>query len=196
MYRNIEFDCWNDIRKEAKRYNAYCNDYNFKVNSRTLPSVSSHTHAYTRFMSILRVSTSYISPPTPHSHTPHTSHFKRFHFCLMWNFLLSLYPSRCFVLFVFQVGAKCRVELEHELEMLTCHIQKISHDKASCLIFLEKLGKKILVPLCIIVIFFFFKRRLSVYSYIFWLNFYCLSDIWFYIIYIAFKYVSSVWFLI
>ncbi|XP_032307808.1 protein ovarian tumor locus isoform X2 [Drosophila ananassae] len=74
MYRNIEFDCWNDIRKEAKRYNAYCNDYNFKV------------------------------------------------------------------------GAKCRVELEHELEMLTCHIQKISHDKASCLIFLEKLGKKILVP--------------------------------------------------
>ncbi|KAH8327443.1 deubiquitinase otu isoform X1 [Drosophila kikkawai] len=31
MYRNIEFDCWNDIRKEAKRYNAYANDYNFKV---------------------------------------------------------------------------------------------------------------------------------------------------------------------
>ncbi|XP_044316975.1 protein ovarian tumor locus isoform X2 [Drosophila rhopaloa] len=31
MYRNIEFDCWNDIRKEAKRYNVYVNDYNFKV---------------------------------------------------------------------------------------------------------------------------------------------------------------------
>ncbi|KAH8320184.1 hypothetical protein KR074_010341 [Drosophila pseudoananassae] len=74
MYRNIEFDCWNDIRKEAKRYNAYCNDYNFKV------------------------------------------------------------------------GAKCRVELHHELDMVTCHIQKISRDNASCLVFLESIGKKILVP--------------------------------------------------
>nr|AAA28740.1 ovarian tumor protein isoform [Drosophila melanogaster] len=31
MYRNIEFDCWNDMRKEAKLYNVYINDYNFKV---------------------------------------------------------------------------------------------------------------------------------------------------------------------
>ncbi|XP_022213997.2 protein ovarian tumor locus isoform X2 [Drosophila obscura] len=31
MYRNVEFDVWNDIRKEAKRYNVYNNDYNFKV---------------------------------------------------------------------------------------------------------------------------------------------------------------------
>ncbi|KAH8256664.1 hypothetical protein KR026_012286 [Drosophila bipectinata] len=74
MYRNIEFDCWNDIRKEAKRHNAYCNDYNFKV------------------------------------------------------------------------GAKCRVELQHEVEMVTCHIQKISRDNSSCLVFLEKIGKMTLVP--------------------------------------------------
>jgi len=31
MYRNIEFDSWNDVRKEAKRFNVYANDYNFKV---------------------------------------------------------------------------------------------------------------------------------------------------------------------
>ncbi|KAH8275102.1 hypothetical protein KR018_012285 [Drosophila ironensis] len=74
MYRNIEFDCWNDIRKEAKRYNSYCNDYNF------------------------------------------------------------------------QVGAKCQVEMEHEPEMLICHIQKISLNKISSLVFVEKFGKKILVP--------------------------------------------------
>ncbi|KAH8288191.1 hypothetical protein KR054_008321 [Drosophila jambulina] len=74
MYRNIEFDCWNDIRKEAKRYNAYANDYNFKV------------------------------------------------------------------------GAKCRVEMEHEWDLYTCHIQKIFRDKTHCVVFVEKIGKMILVP--------------------------------------------------
>ncbi|KAH8362444.1 hypothetical protein KR200_009735 [Drosophila serrata] len=74
MYRNIEFDCWNDIRKEAKRYNAYANDYNFKV------------------------------------------------------------------------GAKCRVEMEHAFELSTCHIQMIFRDKTHCLVFVEKIGKKLLVP--------------------------------------------------
>ncbi|KAL7745597.1 hypothetical protein ACLKA6_009819 [Drosophila palustris] len=34
MYRNIEFDSWNDMRKEAKRYNIYANDYNFKVGAK------------------------------------------------------------------------------------------------------------------------------------------------------------------
>ncbi|ALC49321.1 otu [Drosophila busckii] len=34
MYRNIEFDSWNDVRKEAKRYNSYANDYNFKVGAK------------------------------------------------------------------------------------------------------------------------------------------------------------------
>ncbi|EDW75094.2 uncharacterized protein Dwil_GK19888 [Drosophila willistoni] len=31
MYRNVEFDCWNDVRKEAKRFNSYAGDYDFKV---------------------------------------------------------------------------------------------------------------------------------------------------------------------
>ncbi|KAH8235500.1 hypothetical protein KR032_001680 [Drosophila birchii] len=74
MYRNIEFDCWNDIRKEAKRYNAYANDYNFKV------------------------------------------------------------------------GAKCRVEMEPEFELSTCHIQIIFRDKTHCVVYVEKIGKKLLVP--------------------------------------------------
>ncbi|KAH8416409.1 hypothetical protein KR222_002809, partial [Zaprionus bogoriensis] len=34
MYRNIEFDTWSDLRKEAKRYNVYANDYNFKVGAK------------------------------------------------------------------------------------------------------------------------------------------------------------------
>lgn len=38
MYRNIEFDSWSDMRKEAKRYNVYANDYNFKVS--LIPSIS------------------------------------------------------------------------------------------------------------------------------------------------------------
>ncbi|XP_041563048.1 protein ovarian tumor locus isoform X1 [Drosophila elegans] len=74
MYRNIEFDCWNDMRKEAKRYNVYVNDYNFKV------------------------------------------------------------------------GAKCKVELEYESEMYTCHIQSISKDKTTCVVFAEMLGQKLWVP--------------------------------------------------
>jgi len=49
MYRNIEFDCWNDIRKEAKRYNVYVNDYNFKVNLGDIRIIVQHTYA--RFMS-------------------------------------------------------------------------------------------------------------------------------------------------
>lgn len=47
MYRNIEFDCWNDMRKEAKLYNVYINDYNFKVNcAEHWIIVSTHTHAH------------------------------------------------------------------------------------------------------------------------------------------------------
>ncbi|XP_043072394.1 protein ovarian tumor locus isoform X2 [Drosophila grimshawi] len=34
IYRNIEFDSWNDMRKEAKRYNVYVNDYNFKTGAK------------------------------------------------------------------------------------------------------------------------------------------------------------------
>ncbi|XP_034670701.1 protein ovarian tumor locus isoform X2 [Drosophila subobscura] len=40
MYRNVEFDVWNDIRKEAKRYNLYNNDYNFKAPYDTLHPVA------------------------------------------------------------------------------------------------------------------------------------------------------------
>ncbi|KAH8304704.1 hypothetical protein KR044_000700 [Drosophila immigrans] len=39
MYRNIEFDSWNDMRKEAKRFNIYANDYNFKVHYEALHPV-------------------------------------------------------------------------------------------------------------------------------------------------------------
>ncbi|XP_041675178.1 protein ovarian tumor locus isoform X2 [Drosophila eugracilis] len=74
MYRNIEFDSWNDMRKEAKRYNVYVNDYNFKV------------------------------------------------------------------------GAKCKVELENQLEMSTCHIQNISKDRTHSVVFVEAIGKKLWVP--------------------------------------------------
>ncbi|XP_034135727.1 protein ovarian tumor locus isoform X2 [Drosophila guanche] len=36
MYRNVEFDVWNDIRKETKRHSVYNNDYNFKVGAKCL----------------------------------------------------------------------------------------------------------------------------------------------------------------
>ncbi|EDW27503.1 GL20244 [Drosophila persimilis] len=76
MYRNVEFDVWNDIRKESKRYNVYHNDYNFKV------------------------------------------------------------------------GAKCLVEfnLGKEVEDCTGYIQKINSKKNESIVFIEKLGKNILVP--------------------------------------------------
>ncbi|XP_017147613.1 protein ovarian tumor locus isoform X2 [Drosophila miranda] len=40
MYRNVEFDVWNEIRKESKRFNVYHNDYNFKVPYDTIHPVA------------------------------------------------------------------------------------------------------------------------------------------------------------
>lgn len=52
-----------------------------------------------------------------------------------------------FFLLSFQVGAKCRVELqtENDRQMYTCHIQKIGTDKSFCVVFVENFGKEYLV---------------------------------------------------
>lgn len=59
-------------------------------------------------------------------------------------------PRLVAVLFVFQVGAKCKVELPNETEMYTCHVQNISKDKNYCHVFVERIGKEIVVPLLFI----------------------------------------------
>lgn len=75
MYRNIEFDSWNEARKELKLQNWYKGDTNFKV------------------------------------------------------------------------GAKCHVKLrKSENDLYTCHIQEIAMDKGYCIVFIEQLGEKRLVP--------------------------------------------------
>ncbi|XP_011179954.1 uncharacterized protein LOC105210596 isoform X3 [Zeugodacus cucurbitae] len=75
MYRNIEFDAWNEQRKEQKLQNWYSGDTNFKV------------------------------------------------------------------------GAKCHVKLcKSENDLYTCHIQEIAVDKGYCIVFIEQLGEKRLVP--------------------------------------------------
>ncbi|XP_004527432.1 protein ovarian tumor locus isoform X2 [Ceratitis capitata] len=75
MYRNIEFDAWNEQRKEQKLQNWYNGDTNFKV------------------------------------------------------------------------GAKCHVRLcKSENDLYTCHIQEIAVDKGYCIVFIEQLGEKRLVP--------------------------------------------------
>ncbi|KNC26490.1 Protein ovarian tumor locus [Lucilia cuprina] len=75
MYRNIEFDSWNEMRKELKLQNWYNGDANFKV------------------------------------------------------------------------GAKCHVKLrKSEQDLYTCHIQEIAVDKGQCIVFVEQLGEKRLVP--------------------------------------------------
>ncbi|KAM7349309.1 ovarian tumor isoform 2-T2 [Cochliomyia hominivorax] len=75
MYRNIEFDSWNEMRKELKMQHWYNGDTNFKV------------------------------------------------------------------------GAKCHVKLrKSEQDLYTCHIQDISLDKGQCIVFIEQLGEKRLVP--------------------------------------------------
>ncbi|XP_054728339.1 uncharacterized protein LOC129237548 isoform X2 [Anastrepha obliqua] len=75
MYRNIEFDAWNEQRKEQKLQNWYNGDTNFKV------------------------------------------------------------------------GAKCHVKLcKSENDVYTCHIQEIAVDKGYCIVFIEQLGEKRLVP--------------------------------------------------
>ncbi|XP_075159122.1 ovarian tumor isoform X2 [Haematobia irritans] len=75
MYRNIEFDSWNEMRKEIKLQNWYNGDSNFKV------------------------------------------------------------------------GAKCHVKLrKSEQDLYTCHIQEIAVDKGQCIVFVEQLGEKRLVP--------------------------------------------------
>uniref|UniRef100_A0A1I8M9Y6 Uncharacterized protein n=1 Tax=Musca domestica TaxID=7370 RepID=A0A1I8M9Y6_MUSDO len=75
MYRNIEFDSWNEMRKEMKLQNWYNGDSNFKV------------------------------------------------------------------------GAKCHVKLrKSEQDLYTCHIQEIAVDKGQCIVFVEQLGEKRLVP--------------------------------------------------
>ncbi|XP_055844906.1 protein ovarian tumor locus isoform X2 [Episyrphus balteatus] len=75
MYRNIEFDSWNEARKELKLQNWYNGDSNFKV------------------------------------------------------------------------GAKCHVKLQKsESDLYTCHIQEIAMEKGYCVVFIEQLGEKRLVP--------------------------------------------------
>lgn len=75
MYRNIEFDSWNEARKELKLQNWYNGDSNFKV------------------------------------------------------------------------GAKCHVKLQKsENDLYTCHIQEIAMEKGYCVVFVEQLGEKRLVP--------------------------------------------------
>ncbi|XP_055909119.1 protein ovarian tumor locus isoform X2 [Eupeodes corollae] len=75
MYRNIEFDAWNEARKELKLQNWYNGDSNFKV------------------------------------------------------------------------GAKCHVKLQKsENDLYTCHIQEIAMEKGYCVVFIEQLGEKRLVP--------------------------------------------------
>ncbi|XP_067639850.1 protein ovarian tumor locus isoform X2 [Eurosta solidaginis] len=75
MYRNIEFDAWNEQRKEQKLQNWYNGDANFKV------------------------------------------------------------------------GAKCHVKLcKSGNDLYTCHIQEIAVDKGYCVVFIEQLGEKRLVP--------------------------------------------------
>jgi len=76
-----------------------------------------------------------------HIHTHHTLHYV---LCPKPCFILACLVA---VLFVFQVGAKCKVELEHESEMYTCHVQFISKDKTYCVVFVEAIGKKLGVPL-------------------------------------------------
>jgi len=66
-------------------------------------------------------------------------------------------PRLVAVLFVFQVGAKCKVELPNETEMYTCHVQNISKDKNYCHVFVERIGKEIVVPL----LFIWFSRPLQ-----------------------------------
>lgn len=80
-----------------------------------------------------------------HTHTHHT-HFPSL--VQLLSFIFHPRPSLgVSVLFVLQVGAKCRVEMEHEWELSTCHIQQIFQDKSHCVVFVEKLGKKLLVAL-------------------------------------------------
>lgn len=48
---------------------------------------------------------------------------------------------------IFQVGAKCHVKLrKSEQDLYTCHIQEIAVDKGQCIVFVEQLGEKRLVP--------------------------------------------------
>lgn len=48
---------------------------------------------------------------------------------------------------IFQVGAKCHVKLRRsEQDLYTCHIQEIAVDKGQCIVFVEQLGEKRLVP--------------------------------------------------
>lgn len=49
--------------------------------------------------------------------------------------------------YVFQVGAKCHVQLyKSENTLYTCHIQEILMEKGLCTVFIEQLGEKRLVP--------------------------------------------------
>ncbi|XP_036318746.1 uncharacterized protein LOC118733464 [Rhagoletis pomonella] len=89
MYRNIEFDAWNEQRKEQKLQNWYNGDTNFKL----IRCQQTRVHK------------------------------------------------------IFQVGAKCHVKLcKSENDVYTCHIQEIAVDKGYCIVFIEQLGEKRLVP--------------------------------------------------
>ncbi|XP_013108445.2 uncharacterized protein LOC106087820 isoform X1 [Stomoxys calcitrans] len=90
MYRNIEFDSWNEMRKEMKLQNWYNGDSNFKF-----------------------------------VHCQKTKRVRK----------------------IFQVGAKCHVKLrKSEQDLYTCHIQEIAVDRGQCIVFVEQLGEKRLVP--------------------------------------------------
>lgn len=92
MYRNIEFDCWNDMRKEAKLYNVYINDYNFKVNcAEHWIIVSTHTHAHQHTFHVNHPSK--LTPFHFHLYTGYTLYFT-IHVCLALSFLVS---SPCYL---------------------------------------------------------------------------------------------------
>lgn len=66
--------------------------------------------------------------------------------CFMSYIQLIRYSTRR-VRKIFQVGAKCHVKLrKSEQDLYTCHIQEIAVDKGQCIVFVEQLGEKRLVP--------------------------------------------------
>uniref|UniRef100_T1H136 Tudor domain-containing protein n=1 Tax=Megaselia scalaris TaxID=36166 RepID=T1H136_MEGSC len=89
MYRNIEFDSWNEIRKEIRAglINWYKGGSNFQK-------------------------------------------LKRRSVCAILAYHL-------------QVGVKCNIQLRgSQSDLLTCHIQEISADRSTCIVFIEETGKR------------------------------------------------------
>ena len=66
--------------------------------------------------------------------------------CFVSHIQLIRYSTRR-VRKIFQVGAKCHVKLrKSEQDLYTCHIQEIAVDEGQCIVFVEQLGEKRLVP--------------------------------------------------